>query len=120
MSAAGSVLVVEDDPDLLAVMMTVMESAGYDVTGADSFETAQVALRRPPDVLVTDIRLGAYNGLQLIMRGRAINPHLRAIVVTGYRDSVVKREAEALDAIHLEKPVDPARLLEEVAHAIDR
>jgi DNA-binding NtrC family response regulator len=113
------ILIVEDDLDSLDSWMTLMAAAGYRVTGANSFEQGRHALRLAPDVLVTDVRLGAYNGLQLIIRGRAVNPRLRAIVVTGYPDTVVKREAEALDAVHLAKPVDPERLLDEVAHALE-
>ncbi len=38
-----------------------------------------------PDLLITDVRLGVYNGLQLLMRGRMVNPQLQAIVITGTR-----------------------------------
>ena len=119
MRDAPSILIVEDDEDALDILMTVAGGAGYRVTGARTFEEGQRALSASPDLLVTDIRLGAYNGLQLILRGRAVNPHLRAIVVTGYVDRVVQREAEALHAVHLAKPVDPDRLLDEIAHAME-
>jgi DNA-binding NtrC family response regulator len=112
------ILIVEDDRASLDGLIALVGAAGYRVTGVQSFEEGRRALADGPDLLVTDIRLGAYNGLQLIIRGRALNPRLRAIVVTGYPDIVVQREAERLDAIHLEKPLDPARLLREVANAI--
>jgi CheY-like chemotaxis protein len=113
------ILVVEDDRDLLRMWVGVLGGAGYRVTGAASFEEGRRALRTStPDVLVTDIRLGAYNGLQLIIRARADNPRLRAIVLTGFPDPVVRREAERLHAVHLEKPVDPERLLDLVAESL--
>ena len=118
MGDAPNILVVEDDPDSLTVMTAILQLAGYRVTAAASFEEAQAALTSELDLLVTDIRLGAYNGLQLIIRGRALNPDLRAIAVTGFTDPVVRRETETLDAIHLEKPFDPDRLHDEVAHAM--
>jgi two-component system, response regulator RegA len=114
------ILIVEDDRASLDGLIALVRAAGYAVTGVPSFEEGRRALADGADVLVTDVRLGAYNGLQLIIRGRALNPDLRAIVVTGYPDVVVQREAERLDAVHLEKPVDPARLLREIAHAIGR
>jgi two-component system, response regulator YesN len=120
MTGAPSILIVEDDRASLDGLMAVVAGAGYRVTGAQSFEEGRRALAASPDLLVTDIWLGAYNGLQLIIRGRALNPRLRAIVVTGHPDVVVRREAEQLNAIHLEKPVDPARLLDEVAQAMAR
>ena len=55
-----------------------------------------------PDLLITDVRLGVYNGLQLLMRGRMVNPRLQAIVITGYADQIVRREAVYLHAEHLE------------------
>jgi DNA-binding NtrC family response regulator len=120
MTEVPGVLIVEDDRASLDGLVALMAGAGYRVTGAPSFEEGRRALAALPDVLVTDVRLGAYNGLQLIIRGRALNPRLHAIVVTGHSDVVVRREAERLDAIHLEKPVNPARLLDEVAHALMR
>jgi len=117
-TAAASILIVEDDRAALAGLVQLMGGAGYRVTGVATFEEARRALADHPDVLLTDIRLGPYNGLQLIIRGRAINPRLAAVVVTGHPDIVVQREAEHLDAIHLEKPVDPERLVREVARAL--
>jgi len=120
MTHAPSVLIVEDDPESLDGLLEVVAGAGYRVIGAQSFEEGRRALADSPDVLVTDVRLGAYNGLQLIIRGRRVNPRLRAIVITGHPDVVVRREAEKLDAIQLEKPIDPARLLDEIAQAMSR
>ena len=117
-ATAASILIVEDDRAALDGLTTLMENAGYRVTAVGSFEEARNALADHPDLLLTDIRLGPYNGLQLIIRGRAINPRLGAVVVTAHPDIVVQREAERLDAIHIEKPVDPEQLLREVARAL--
>ena len=117
-TAAASILIVEDDRATLDGLVGLMAAAGYQVKGVRSFEEGRRLLLDQPDVLVTDVRLGAYNGLQLIIRGRAMNPRLGAIVVTGHPDIVVQREAERLDAIHMEKPVDPAALLRAVARAL--
>jgi two-component system, NtrC family, nitrogen regulation response regulator GlnG len=120
MTDSPRVLIVDHDRESLGGLLAVMAEAGYRVTGVQSFEEGRRALDASPDVLVTDIRLGAYNGLQLIIRGRALNPLLRAIVVTAHPDVVVRREAERLHATYMVKPVDPSRLLDEVAHALDQ
>jgi two-component system response regulator GlrR len=117
-AAAASILIVEDDRAALDGLVALMGAAGYRVTGVGSFEEARRALADHPDVLLTDIRLGPYNGLQLIIRGRALNPRLGAVVVTAHPDIMIQREAERLDAIHMEKPVDPQQLLKEVARAL--
>ena len=118
-SGPGRVLVVEDDKTTLSGWVELLGMAGYQVTGVSSYEQALDELRHMPDVLITDVRLGVYNGLQLIVRGRMIHPDLQAIVVTGYADQVVFREALHLHAEHLEKPVDIDRLTLLIAKALE-
>jgi len=117
---AASILIVEGDRDTLAGWVRLLHAAGYCVTGAASFEDARHAVKAAPDLLITEVRLGAYNGLQLVIRARAHNPHLPAIVLTGFSDVVIKAEAERLGAIYVEKPVDAERLLKIVANALER
>lgn len=111
---------MEDNRDSLDWLVELLGDAGYRVTGADSFEQARLALGSVPDLLITDVRLGAYNGLQLIFRGRALNPRLPVIVMTGYSDPALRAETERLDAVHLEKPVDSTLLLGVVADMLAR
>ena len=59
-------------------------------------------------MLITDIRLGPYNGLQLVVRARLANPSLPVLVVTAFHDPVLQAETERLSAIYLRKPVDAA------------
>jgi two-component system response regulator YesN len=116
----GNILIVEDDKSTLSGWTELLRAAGYGVTGVSSYEEGRQELGTMPDLLITDVRLGVYNGLQLVMRGRMANPHLQAIVVTGYADQIVRREAVHLLAEHLEKPVDADRLLQVVANAFRR
>ena len=119
MRAAGrNILIVEDDENTLAGWVELLRSAGYLVTGVSSYEEGRQQLAAMPDLLITDVRLGVYNGLQLLMRGRMVNPQLQGIVITGYADSIVRREAVYLQAEHLEKPVDADRLLQVVSNAL--
>ena len=120
MERGGSILIVEDDQSTLCGWVELLRGAGYGVTGVSSYEEGRQELGTMPDLLITDVRLGAYNGLQLVMRGRMVNPRLQAIVVTGYADQIVRREAVHLLAEHLEKPVDADRLLQVVANAFRR
>ena len=116
----GSILIVEDDQSTLGGWVELLRGAGYGVTGVSSYEEGRRELANLPDLLITDVRLGAYHGLQLLMRGRMMNPQLQAIVITGYADQIVRREAVHLQAEHLEKPVDADRLLQVVATALAR
>jgi two-component system, NtrC family, nitrogen regulation response regulator GlnG len=113
-----NILIVEDDQGTLSGWVELLRAAGYFVTGVSSYEEGRQELATMPDLLITDVRLGVYNGLQLLMRGRMVNPQLQAIVVTGYADQIVRREAVYLQAEHLEKPVDADRLLQVVGNAL--
>jgi DNA-binding NtrC family response regulator len=113
-----NILIVEDDQSTLAGWVELLRAAGYFVKGVSSYEEGREELAMMPDLLITDVRLGVYNGLQLLMRGRMVNPRLQAIVITGYADQIVRREAVYLHAEHLEKPVDADRLLQVVGSVL--
>jgi DNA-binding NtrC family response regulator len=113
-----NILIVEDDQSTLSGWVELLRGAGYVVRGVSSYEEGRQELGMMPDLLITDVRLGVYNGLQLLMRGRMVNPRLQAIVITGYADQIVRREAVYLHAEHLEKPVDADRLLQVVSNAL--
>ena len=117
-AAGGNILIVEDDSNTLGGWVELLRAEGYGVVGVSTYEEGRHELANQPDLLITDVRLGVYNGLQLLMRGRMMNPQLQAIVVTGYADQVVQREAVHMRAEHLEKPVDVDRLLQVVANVL--
>ena len=117
MAGVKVILVVEDDPDTLDFWVELLQRAGYGVTAAPSFEEARRALESLPDMLITDIRLGAYNGLQLVVRARLANPCLPVLVMTAFDDPVLQEETHRLDAIYMRKPVDAPMVLAAIAQA---
>ena len=103
------VLVVDDDPSSCSGLVALLTGTGYDARGTLSFHAARTALRDdPPDVLVVDIRLGPFNGLQLIIDSPNRVP---SIVVSGFADPTLRAEAQKLGADFLEKPVAREQLL---------
>jgi DNA-binding NtrC family response regulator len=89
-----------------------LQEAGYEPIAVGSFHEARKILRSsPPDVLITDVRLGEYNGLQLI-----INNHSRipAIVISGFNDPVLEAQAKREGAVFLIKPLNLQTLLDAV------
>jgi two-component system response regulator HydG len=104
------VLIVDDDEVYLEGMKELLEDAGYVVDLASSFDDGKQRLREhSPDLLIIDVRLGAFNGLQLISTGRVRIP---AIVVTGFDDTVLRADADGFGASYVVKPIKPAALLE--------
>ena len=107
------ILIVDDDPSLLEALERSFIEAGEDVVAHDSFEEARRVLQTTRfDALITDVRLGAFNGLQLAVIGRDTYPDIRLIVFSGFDDPVLRTEAEHVGATYMVKPVTGARLLE--------
>jgi len=107
------VLVVDDEPSLLEAMKMAFTRAGRDVVSCRTFEDArQQLLTEHFDVMVTDVRLGAFNGLQLAVIARDRHPEMRIIVFSGFDDPVLREEAAHLGASYVLKPVGADHLLD--------
>jgi DNA-binding response OmpR family regulator len=103
------VLVVDDDEVYLAGIKELLEAAGYEMLVASTFEDGKRVLQdNTPDLMIIDVRLGAFNGLQLISTGEVRIP---AVVVTGFDDPVLRADAQGFGASYLVKPVSPPALL---------
>jgi DNA-binding NtrC family response regulator len=110
---APRILLVEDDAPLRHAMERSFFQEGHDVVACATFETAKRQLLEEVfDVLLTDVRLGAFNGLQLAVLARDLYPGIRIIVFSGFDDNVLRHEAERIGATYLVKPVVIATLLE--------
>lgn len=115
-----TVLLVDTDPSALARYGKLLSDAGFRVVTAASFDEASARLRLvKADAIVSDIRLGAYNGLHVLLRAREEFAPRVAIVIDAIDDPVLRAEAEALDAIYLVKPVDDAALLARLREKFD-
>lgn len=107
------ILIVDDDESLLNVVSQAFQRTGRDVVSCSTFEAARKKLREERfDVLLTDVRLGAFNGLQLAVMGRDMSPEMQIIVFSGFDDPVLREEAAHLHATYLVKPVANAQLMD--------
>ena len=107
------VLVVDDDTSLLDAIERGFQEAGEEVVAHSTFEGARRALRdRSFRALLTDVRLGAFNGLQLAVIARDAHPNIRLVVFSGFDDAVLRHDAESIGATYLLKPVSFKDLLE--------
>ncbi len=106
------ILVVDDDEALLGVLVRSLEQAGKRVAPYRSFDDARQALEHEPfDALVTDVRLGPSNGLQLAILARQRHPEMRVIVISGFDDAVLRAEATKMGVPYLLKPLRATDLL---------
>jgi DNA-binding response OmpR family regulator len=121
------ILVVEDDATTRMSIVAILDSVGYDVAAAMNGEEAIALLQaaadsgRPFDVVVTDIRMGTVDGVEVLYAARK---HIRppeVIILTGYGTmdtSIAALRAGAYD--YLIKPCKPDELLTYVTGAVER
>ncbi len=107
------IMIVDDQSVVLATLERIVSAHGDYPIPFGSFEDARAFLEHDtPDALIVDVRLGAYNGLQLAHLVRPRRPDVVVIAMSGYEDSVLRREAEQAGAVFLLKPFDADVLYE--------
>ena len=78
-------LVVEDDPDMLALLQEHLQGEGYRVTALTSGREALARLRSEIfDVVITDLRMPDVDGMEVLRACREIQPEARVILVTAF------------------------------------
>jgi two-component system response regulator RegA len=112
---ALTILVVDEDAAAVAKLVATLAEAGFATTGAQTFRDASKILSpSDPSILIANVRLGAYNGLHLLLRGQAEHPQMLGIII-GPADAATEREALRLGAAaYLPRPVRPETVIGEV------
>jgi PAS domain S-box-containing protein len=112
-----SILVVEDDDWVRALLRAVLERYGYRVVEASNAEDAlEAAANQPPfDLLVTDLMMPRMNGRELAETLGATNPDLRTLYVSGYAEDAVVHQGILDPGVQfLAKPFSPGVLVRKV------
>ena len=118
------VLVVDDDPDMLAYVRRVLELEFYEVQVAQNGqEGMNMAIMSPPDLMILDVSMPGIDGVTLCRKLRANNqtrstPIILLTGLVGVDDEARGLEAGADD--YLLKPVNPARLVARVESHLRR
>ena len=117
---AGRILVIDDNPDVVDILVTCLRSEGYGMLGAlTSDEGLKLVSVSRPDLVLLDILMPGMNGIEVLKRIRSINPTTKVIIVTGNADFRLAREALELGAVaYVDKPFDLADLKRVVALAL--
>jgi CheY-like chemotaxis protein len=111
-----TILLVEDDPLLLAVLREVLEFGGHSVvTCGNGREAVQHLLMAQIDLVITDLSMPEMDGLELIKVLTFEWPDVKVIAMSGLLDTSVRRliEMYGVDAL-LEKPFSLEKMLSEV------
>ncbi len=90
----ANVLVVDDDPMLLGLLVDTLETIGYRVTGAQGGVAALDCLTNHSfDLMVTDIKMPDIDGIQLLKKVRRHYPSMPVLFITGYASPEMIGEA---------------------------
>jgi signal transduction histidine kinase len=119
-SGSETILVVEDDPAVLALAVDTLQGFGYRVTTARNAAGALRRLRgrQAFDMLFSDVVMpGGVSGIELARRARVLRPDLKILLTSGF----VGEEAEAWanEFPMIDKPYEPSRLVSRVRTAFD-
>lgn len=117
-SARGSILIVDDEPQLIAIMQRYLERMGFDVETAGTTAAAWGKIEADPGgyvMAVVDMSMTGIGGAELCRRILAASPRLRAIASSGYPTDVQALETAAPGrVVFLHKPFTPEMLADAV------
>lgn len=122
---AQRILVVEDEPVVLAFARTVLQQRGYHVIAAQSIAEARQALATPAcaDIrhLVVDVVLGDESGIAFAHDCIARDSEFRVLLISGFTDDVLVGAAEHADRMSfLRKPFTRDELITAVDGICER
>ncbi len=116
---AGSVLIVDDEPEVRAVLREFLDQQGY-VThaAADGRLAIRLVCEERPQVVLLDIVMPELGGIEALMVIRGLAPETRVIMISGKATLEIAKRALAYGAFdYLHKPFDMGHLSEVVAAA---
>ncbi len=106
------VLVIDDEQDIRDILSVTLTDAGYAVICAPDGHTGMMlATREEPQIVITDIKMPGFSGLEVLEKIKKMKPETEVIVTTGFGD--VKKAVTALQydaSDFISKPIDDAAL----------
>ena len=102
-----TILIVEDDEQVLDIVERILSSEGYKTaTAAKASDAVHIAARIRPDIVILDLNLPDYNGIQVLREIKDIDQAIQVIILTGYGSQDAARSAMEIGAFDfLTKPV---------------
>ena len=115
--SAKRILIVDDDPDIVLVLVSLLEEAGYDVSTAERTEELARLTEggAPPDLIVLDRHLSGLDGSQVArqLKARETNRQIPILMLSAHPDAGREAQAAGADGF-LPKPFDLDVLLKTV------
>jgi FixJ family two-component response regulator len=115
-----TILICDDDQDVLDAVSSVLREYGYDVVTAHEHTEFMACLQQcNPSVIILDIRMPERDGIWLAEGMQALGSQTPVIFLTGYDSMIYRLYAPFVGSVaYLTKPVDSQLLLAKVEKAI--
>jgi two-component system cell cycle response regulator DivK len=114
----AKILVVEDDPDIVQILVQALTSAGFKVIPAYGGEDAiRKAALHKPDLVLTDLAMPKVSGVEVIeaIKGDPATQHIPVIAVTAHVwDNIAQSAGQVGCDGYISKPFSPKQIIQEV------
>jgi DNA-binding NtrC family response regulator len=119
----GSILVVDDEPNIRRVLEAVLTKDGHTVATAENGKKGLEALSNDSsiDVLITDLIMPDINGVELLASAKELNPNISVLMITAHGTIKSAVDAMKLGAFdYITKPFDLDEIKLVVRNALER
>ncbi|HTA29081.1 MAG TPA: ATP-binding protein, partial [Candidatus Cybelea sp.] len=118
-----TVLLVEDEELVRLMLVDVLKAGGYNVLNARHGNDALAVAGQyqdPIDLLVTDMTMPGFSGLELARRLGEKRPSMRVLFISGYSDQAASQWSNLNQPVEfLQKPFHPDTLMSKARHILD-
>jgi len=113
------ILVIDDDPQIRAMLRMILENEGYDVMDSPDGEIAMdIHREHPANLIITDIVMPEKEGIEVIIYFTQNHPHVKIIAMSGGGLVASDQYLELADKFGadrtFEKPFNPMKMLDAV------
>jgi two-component system cell cycle sensor histidine kinase/response regulator CckA len=123
MSGTETVLVAEDDPNVLNLISESLAAHGFEVVVAGNGDAALEKIQkreRPIQILITDVVMPGISGRSLALRAAESIPDLKVLFMSGYTEEVIQHHGiSSSNVSFIQKPFAPGDLMRKVRHLLD-
>ena len=110
----GSVIIIDDDEDILGLLTEYLLLEDFDVVGrgTDGLQAVNLYAQHKPDFVIMDIAMPTYDGIYGLENIRKLNPNATVIILTGNSDKTINQKIIQLSPTRiLEKPYPVEKLV---------
>lgn len=118
----AKILLLEDDPEMRAILEQILSYQDYDVTAVETgFQAIEAAKSANFDLIVADVRVDGPDGIEVLSEARKDQPEVGTLLVSGYSSLEDDARAEKVGVGgFLRKPFETQRFLELVQQQLHK